>query len=129
MTANRSAVIIGGGIGGLSAALHLRRAGLDVAVFEQHDDLSEVNTGLSLWAFAVRRLEALGLGGEVAEIGRPIERVVHRGVDGRLLGDVAVPPLSERAGARSYEVHRSKLQRVLADALGADAITFGRRCI
>jgi len=42
----RSAIVIGGGIGGLSAALRLRRAGLEVAVFEQSRQLSEVNTGL-----------------------------------------------------------------------------------
>jgi 2-polyprenyl-6-methoxyphenol hydroxylase-like FAD-dependent oxidoreductase len=62
-------------------------------------------------------------------MGRPIERVVHRSVEGRLLGDVAVGPLSARIGAPSYEIHRSKLQRLLADALGDDAIAFGLRCI
>ena len=121
--------MIGGGIGGLAAALELRRAGLEVAVFEQHDGLAEVNTGLSLWAFAVRRLADLGLGGQLAEAGAPVERVVHRSVDGRLLGDVAVGQLSARFGVPSYDVHRAKLQRMLADALGADTVTFNRRCI
>jgi FAD-dependent urate hydroxylase len=124
-----SAIVIGGGIGGLSAALQLRRAGLEVAVFEQHDRLSEVNTGLSLWAFGIRRLDELGLAGHLADIGKPIERVIHLSMDGRLLGDVAVGPLSARIGAPSYEVHRAKLQRLLADALGRDAIAFDRRCI
>jgi 2-polyprenyl-6-methoxyphenol hydroxylase-like FAD-dependent oxidoreductase len=100
-----------------------------VAVFEQHDQLSEVNTGLSLWAFAVRRLEQLGLAGQLEHIGRPIERVIHRSVTGRSLGDVAVAPLNARLGVPSYEIHRSKLQLLLAAALGDDAITFGRRCI
>lgn len=125
----RTAIVIGGGIGGLSAALQLRRLGLSVAVFEQSDELSELNTGLSLWAFAVRRLDQLGLAEQLPEIGRPIERVVHRSLEGRLLGDVAVTPLSYRIGAPSYEIHRSKLQRLLADAVGMERISCGRRCI
>jgi FAD-dependent urate hydroxylase len=100
-----------------------------VTVFEQQDGLSEVNTGLSLWAFAIRRLDELGLAGHLADMGRPIERVVHSSVEGRLLGDVAVGPLSARIGAPSYEIHRSKLQRLLADALGDDTIAFNHRCI
>jgi 2-polyprenyl-6-methoxyphenol hydroxylase-like FAD-dependent oxidoreductase len=63
------------------------------------------------------------------QIGRPIERVVHRSLHGRLLGDVVVTPLSARMGAPSYEIHRSKLQRLLADALGPDSIACGARCI
>ncbi len=126
---SRSALVIGGGIGGLSAALQLRRLGLRVVVFEQREQLSELNTGLSLWAFAIRRLDELGLGEQLPQIGRPIERVVHRSIDGRLLGDVAVTPLSVRIGAPSYEIHRSKLQHLLADALGTEAIICGRRCI
>jgi 2-polyprenyl-6-methoxyphenol hydroxylase-like FAD-dependent oxidoreductase len=125
---SRSAIVIGGGIGGISAALQLRRLGLSVAVFEQHEELSELNTGLSLWAFAIRRLDQLGLAEQLPQIGRPLERVVHRSLDGRLLGDIAVTPLSARIGAPSYEIHRSKLQRLLADALGAEAISCGRRC-
>ena len=109
--------------------MQLRRAGLDVAVFEQRDRLSEINTGLSLWAFGVRRLQELGLADRVAEIGQPIERVVHRSVAGRRLGEVAVAPLSARIGAPSYEVHRSGLQRLLADAVRTAAIRFDHRCV
>ena len=98
-------------------------------MFEQHDRLSEVNTGLSLWAFAVRRLDELGLAGGLREIGKPIERVIHRSADGKTLGDVGVAPLSARIGVPSYEVHRSKLQLLLAEALGHDSIGFGARCV
>ena len=124
-----AAIVIGGGIGGLSAALHLRRVGLRVSVFEQRDELSELNTGLSLWSFAIRRLDALGLARELPKIGQPIERVVHRSLNGKILGDVPVKPLSARLGAPSYEVHRSMLQQLLAEALGIETIAFGRRCV
>lgn len=125
----RRALIVGGGIGGLSAALHLRRAGWEVSVVEQSPTLSEVDTGLSLWGFAVRRLSELGLLDGLAAIGKPIERVVHRSVSGRHLSEAGVPPRSERLGVPSYEVHRSRLQAMLAEALGHDRIEFEQRCV
>jgi len=42
-------VIIGGGIGGLSAAIALRRVGIETVVCEQADALREIGAGLSLW--------------------------------------------------------------------------------
>jgi 2-polyprenyl-6-methoxyphenol hydroxylase-like FAD-dependent oxidoreductase len=127
--AARSVIVIGGGIGGLSAALELRRHGHEAMVFERQPELSEVDTGLSLWAFAARRLRELGLAAGLAEIGRPIERVIHRGPNGRHLNEVAVTPLSAPLGVPSHEVHRSKLQRLLADTLGREVIRFGCRCV
>jgi 2-polyprenyl-6-methoxyphenol hydroxylase-like FAD-dependent oxidoreductase len=124
-----SAIVIGGGIGGLSAALQLRRLGLEVVVFERQAQLSEVDTGLSLWAFACRRLQEMGLAQGLAEIGRPIERVVHREASGRHLSEVSVSPISASFGIPSYEVHRSKLQGLLANAFGSELIRFGRRCV
>ena len=42
-------LIIGGGIGGLCAAIALRRVGIDSRVFEQADSLREVGAGLTIW--------------------------------------------------------------------------------
>jgi 2-polyprenyl-6-methoxyphenol hydroxylase-like FAD-dependent oxidoreductase len=124
-----SAIVIGGGIGGLSAALELRRLGVAVRVFERQATLSEVNTGLSLWAFAVRRLHELGLAEDLEQIGRPIDRVVHLSASGRQLSDVPVPPLIASLDIPSYEIHRSRLQQLLAAALGSESIRFARRCV
>jgi 2-polyprenyl-6-methoxyphenol hydroxylase-like FAD-dependent oxidoreductase len=125
----RRALVVGGGIGGLSAALHLQRAGWEVSVIEQRPRLSEVDTGLSLWAFAVRRLSELGLLDRLAEIAKPMERVVHRSLSGRQLSEANVTRHSDRVGAPTYEVHRSRLQAMLADAVGHDRLIFSRRCV
>lgn len=61
MAAQRQAIIVGGGIGGLAAAIGLRRAGCDVAVYERAPELDEVGAGLTLWANAIRALDKLGL--------------------------------------------------------------------
>jgi salicylate hydroxylase len=54
--------IVGGGIGGLAAALALLREGLDVAVYEQAPELKEVGAGVQISANGTRVLYALGCG-------------------------------------------------------------------
>ena len=64
--------IVGGGIGGLSAANAMLRRGIDVAVWEQVDPPSEVGTGLSLFPNGRRQLERMGLGEARAEVGAKV---------------------------------------------------------
>ncbi len=53
-------IVIGSGIAGLSAAIGLRKVGIDVALYERAPELREVGAGISLWANALRALEHLG---------------------------------------------------------------------
>jgi 2-polyprenyl-6-methoxyphenol hydroxylase-like FAD-dependent oxidoreductase len=53
------AIIIGGGIGGATAAIALTRAGISVEVYERAPVPSEVGAGISLWANALRALKAI----------------------------------------------------------------------
>lgn len=62
---SRGAVIIGGGIGGLCAAIALRQAGLEVAVYERAEAWRPVGAGLALWSNAMRAFDALGLAGKL----------------------------------------------------------------
>jgi salicylate hydroxylase len=57
--------VIGGGIGGLTAALALHRRGVDVTVFEQAPELGEVGAGVMIQPNGARILERLGLGDEL----------------------------------------------------------------
>ena len=60
------ALIIGAGIGGLAAALALRRTGHQVDLFERAPTLREVGAGLTLFPNAMRALRRLGLAESVA---------------------------------------------------------------
>lgn len=122
----RTAVVIGGGIGGLTAALELCNAGWEVLVLERRPGLAEVNTGFSLWSFAIARLRALGLADGLDRIGQPLARLVHISWRGTPLTDVRLAGLVDPP---SYEVHRASLQRLLADELGREAIRFGELCV
>jgi glycine/D-amino acid oxidase-like deaminating enzyme len=64
--------IVGGGIGGLSAANAMLRRGIDVTVWEQADPLGETGTGLSLFPNGRRQLERMELGEALAEVGAKI---------------------------------------------------------
>ena len=59
------AMIIGGGIGGLTAAIALRRVGIDAQVYERAPELREVGAGIGLMGNALSALDLLGLGAEI----------------------------------------------------------------
>jgi 2-polyprenyl-6-methoxyphenol hydroxylase-like FAD-dependent oxidoreductase len=121
-------LVIGGGIGGLTAAIALTRAGIDVEVYERVPEMAPVGAGISLWKNALVALDRIGVSEAVREYG-----VVGRGAglrtwDGRLLVGAESTKLSDRFGDFVIVIHRAALQRVLLDAVGADRVTFGYAC-
>jgi 2-polyprenyl-6-methoxyphenol hydroxylase-like FAD-dependent oxidoreductase len=105
--------VVGGGIGGLSAAAALRRAGNDVAVFERAPRIDAVGAGITLFGNAQRALEQLGLADAVAARGAAARRSAILTQDGRELASV---PADLLEGA--VAIHRADLQAVLAKAAG-----------
>jgi 2-polyprenyl-6-methoxyphenol hydroxylase-like FAD-dependent oxidoreductase len=124
----RDALIIGGGVGALSAAIALRRRGIEAEVFERAPSLRAGGGGLLLWANALRALRALGLEQEVLDLGAAVEIAEFRAHRGALLTTLPVGDLSRRHGAPSVIVPRGALLTVLAAALPAAAVHFGARC-
>jgi salicylate hydroxylase len=129
----RTAIVVGGGIGGLAAALALARAGVRVTAVEQAPQLGEVGAGIQLSPNATRVLFALGLERALAEIAfrpRAVEaRTWRRGVAlSRVeLGDAVVG----RFGAPYFHVHRADLIDVLARAVASEplvALRLGAPC-
>jgi 2-polyprenyl-6-methoxyphenol hydroxylase-like FAD-dependent oxidoreductase len=55
------AIVVGGGIGGLTAAIAIGRIGVEVVVFERADELHEIGAGISLWANAMKALKSVQL--------------------------------------------------------------------
>jgi 2-polyprenyl-6-methoxyphenol hydroxylase-like FAD-dependent oxidoreductase len=105
------AVIVGGGIGGLSAAIALRRAGIETVVLERTSKLEAAGAGITLFANAMRGLEELGAADAVGERGARAERVGILASDGRSLSEM---PRDLFEG--SVAVHRADLQAALAEA-------------
>src|SRR5271168_1178150 len=70
--------IIGGGIGGLSAALSLQHFGHRVSVFEQARKLREIGAGVAISPNAMHALNFLGVGERVAQEAGPTEAYLIR---------------------------------------------------
>jgi 2-polyprenyl-6-methoxyphenol hydroxylase-like FAD-dependent oxidoreductase len=122
-------LIIGGGIGGLTAAIALRRAGFDAEIYERVDELREVGAGLSLWKNALTALDAIGLGDPIRQLSAPYLDAGLRTWDGRVLATPSMETLSRRFGEVAIVVHRATLQTLLADAAGRDRIHLGKTCV
>lgn len=125
--------IVGAGIGGLTAALALQRAGFKVTVYEQAPELGEVGAGLSLSPSAAHALRYLGLGPALdAASYLPEDQAVRHYQDGRALQWTnRGHALLEKYGERYYLIHRADLHDALAAAVRAndpEAIRLGQRC-
>ena len=70
--------IIGGGIGGLAAALALEQRGAEVIVCEQSPVHSEIGAGLNLTPNAIKAFRALGIEDKIEEIGSGSEFLIMR---------------------------------------------------
>lgn len=116
------AVIVGGGIGGLSAAVALRRGGWHVTVLERAPELREVGAGLTLMANALRGLDTLGLGHPVRARGHAEAPGGIRTSTGRWLSRVDAVEMTRLLGTTALGIHRATLQRILHDALPPSAL-------
>lgn len=121
--------IIGAGIGGLTCAAALRRAGLPVRVFERAPALGEVGAGLGLWTSAVRALQGLGIGADLWARSVPMRRGEMATSSGRVLHRTDVGAITDALGAPSYILHRADLHAAIAAAVPADAVTLDAACI
>ena len=119
-------VIIGAGIGGLTAAIALRRAGQQVEVFERADELREVGAGIALWRNALRAMETIGLADTIRPFSVPHLNAGLRRWDGKAI--VTPSATGQALGELGLVIHRATLQAVLADAAGRDTIRLGKTC-
>ena len=123
--------VIGGGIGGLSAALHLLKAGLDVHVYEQSPRIGEIGAGIQISPNASRLLVRLGLKPAMDRVGvRPAAVNQRRWDDGRTLQRAPLGPEVETAfGAPYYHFHRGDLAELLGAAMPAERLHVGHRLV
>ena len=123
--------VIGGGIGGLTAAVALLQAGFDVRVYEQAPELTEVGGGINMAPNATRVLRRLGLAKGLDREGvRPLGTHQRRWQDGRTLQRSPLNPLCEELyGAPHMTIHRADLLSVIAAAFPAGRVHLGHRLV
>jgi salicylate hydroxylase len=119
------AVVVGGGLGGMAAAVALAQAGIDVQVHEQARQLTEVGAGVSLAPNGLRMLDRLG-------VSESVERVGVRYMSNRLLLSDGQParhePYHFSQPGTNVGIHRADLLALLAAQLPAGTVRTGHRC-
>jgi FAD-dependent urate hydroxylase len=121
-------VVIGAGIGGLTAGIALQRAGYTVEIYDRVRELRPAGAGISLWSNGVKVLNWLGLSKQIAAIGGQMNQMEYRGSTGDLLNQISLAPLIKAVGQRPYPVARRDLQQMLLDALAGE-VKLGMRCL
>jgi salicylate hydroxylase len=119
-----SAIIVGAGIGGLTAGLALQSVGVQVDVYEQAHELTEVGAGLTLWAPSMRVLHRLDVGDAVARHAVPLDVFQMRQSNGAAVGQ-----LNTESPGSQMTMYRPDLVETLVAALGADVVHTGHRCV
>ena len=122
-------VIVGAGIGGLTAAIALRRAGIDAVVLERAPELREVGAGISLWPNAINAFRRLGIGDAVEAAGTRVGDTVIGDWRGRALHQSSSDLVEARFGAPLVMIRRAALHAVLVQSLGEDFLRVDTQCL
>ncbi len=120
-----TAVVVGGGIGGLAAALGLRRIGWEVRVVERAAVLADAGAGISLHANGLRALDAVGVGAAVRAAARPQYTGGTRTPTGRWLSRMDGALLERELGSPIVGIPRAVLHRLLRAALPEECLLVG----
>jgi 2-polyprenyl-6-methoxyphenol hydroxylase-like FAD-dependent oxidoreductase len=124
------AVIVGAGVGGLSAAIALGRAGVEAKVFERHEDprVIESGGGFILWNNAMKALAQIDLDEEVEAQGARLKLADWKTSRGKALGKWPILDVEEKVGAPALGIRRQKLQSVLVNAVPNGVLERGVEC-
>ncbi len=122
MAQERRAVVIGGGIGGLTAAAGLHRRGWQVTVLERAPSLEPVGAAISLAPNSLRALDVIGLGDEIRDLAAWQGDGGLRTPSGRWLSRSDAEAVAERFGGPLVLLHRATLIGSLAAQLPPDAV-------
>jgi 2-polyprenyl-6-methoxyphenol hydroxylase-like FAD-dependent oxidoreductase len=109
-------IIAGAGIGGLSAALSLHKAGFDVYVYESAKEIKALGVGINLLPHAVRVLTNLGLDNELKKVAVTTSELVYFNKFGQKIWQ---EPRGKFAGYKwpQYSIHRGTLQMIFLEAV------------
>jgi salicylate hydroxylase len=132
MSAGLRVAVAGGGIGGLTLAIALRKFGVEVEVFEQSRELGEIGAAVALSANGTRHLRTLGVDESLTSAFEPTFLQFRRWDSGEIIWSHPVGEggwYRRKCGAPYYGIHRKDLQRALVETLGEDSIRLGHRLV
>lgn len=131
MNANKRIAVVGAGLGGLSAAGFLQRAGFSVTVYEQAPAFSRIGAGIILSANVMKVFRRLGIEQSLVETGIKPQSYVSRAWDtGEKMYEIQFDAASEaRYGGPYLNIHRGDLHGVLERVVAPGTIAFNHRLV
>lgn len=124
----RKGIVIGAGVGGLTAATALRAAGVEVEIYERARELREAGAALGIMSNAVAALRSIGIVGALEAQGEAIDDFQIFDTRGKLIAVTPLKQLHAELGFPSISIHRAALQRILLDAADGCSIQLGAAC-
>ena len=122
------AIVIGAGIGGMSAAIALEKVGFATSVFEAVKVMKPVGAAISIWPNGVKCLNALGMQKALCALGGNMAFMAYNDAhSGNTLTRFSLSPLVQQVGEYPYPVARAELQAMLMDTYGRERIRFDKR--
>ena len=119
MSSIKNVLIVGGGIGGLSLGIALRRAGMDAEIVELQKEYNVYGVGIIQQANALRALDALGVADEAMRRGSPYGKVKMCAPTGFSFAEIGIPPMG------NYPIHNGISRKILHDVLYKAAVANG----
>lgn len=118
-------IIAGAGIGGLTAATALQKAGCRVHAYERATELAPIGAAISIWPNGVKVLQALGLAEAIRDTGGDMRAMSYSDQTGKLLTRFSLGALYEHVNQRAIPIARAELQRILLESVGLESISLG----
>jgi 2-polyprenyl-6-methoxyphenol hydroxylase-like FAD-dependent oxidoreductase len=122
------ALIVGGGIGGLTAACALSRVGIDATVFEAATEFRPLGGGLGIGSNALVAAQKIGIADAIIEAGQVCTAFEVRTEHGELIFTAPFYSVGQALGAPTIGILRSDLQLALLNQLAPEAVRFGHAC-
>jgi 2-polyprenyl-6-methoxyphenol hydroxylase-like FAD-dependent oxidoreductase len=121
----RKVIIIGAGIGGLTAGVALRKIGFEVEILEAAEKLDPIGAGIWMAPNAMQVFKHLGIAGSIIAAGVPLECVSICDSKMRLIQATDLSRTRARFGFTITAIHRGTLQQILLRQFGQEHIRFG----
>ncbi len=122
-------IIIGAGIGGLTAAIALLKKGFEVEIYEAAKELKAVGKGIWIPPNALIALQKLQLADQIAEKGVPLKRVELRDYRDGIVQSIELEEIRKKLGFSIVSIQRSLLQQILKEKIPPEILHLGKRCL
>lgn len=119
--------IVGAGIGGLTMAIALKKAGISFRVYEAASEIRPVGAGIALANNAMQVYRHLGVAPQLNEKGTRISTVRLTDLNLRVLDQTSLVSFEQHYQLANIAIHRSDLHQVLLDAVGVEHLQLNKR--